>query len=355
MKKMTVNFSPLCAALCMATCAGMCCGAGHVDMKSLTAAIVGDSRDRVVACGSVVASFRESAIEAPAAAADYYMDATAKSKWNSDVASKMIVQQLTDFFTGASALSGPADGKTAVVALYNPWWDAILVLDMRAPSTTDLENAPFKVFDFAFLSGETFRGETPPEIPSCRTVVPEGDPLSVELWRVTSATKKAFETMFPLEGDVRQARGRFADMRGSVDKGSEMSRIQCRSALRMQHSVALLKNAKDTGTAALLTRLARAGSHYRLCTYFKADVSRPLLKTFSELPAEVRKGFLPYCYIPTERATLYVLVNKDAPTLYITVSLMKDVKAETSSMEWYSLTLSDELLAAWNNRKEVAK
>ena len=52
---------------------------------------------------------------------------------------------------------------------------------------------------------------------------------------------------------------------------------------------------------------------------------------------------------------LYVLVNKDAPTLYITVSLMTDVKAETSSMEWYSLTLSDELLAAWNNRKEVAK
>ena len=135
----------------------------------------------------------------------------------------------------------------------------------------------------------------------------------------------------------------------------EMERIQTRSALRLQHSLALLKNARDTGLASFITRIARKGNIYRLYKYFREPNSRVFLKPFSELPEIARKGFTPYCYIPTEKATLYVLVNKDVPTLYVTVTLMKDIKAETSSFEWYYLTQADELLAAWNNRKEVAK
>lgn len=355
MKKPMIALSPLFAMLCAVTFAVMRCDAEGINVKSTMNEIAGDAKSRVVVCGSVVASFREAAMDDPAAAVQYFMDKEAQDDWNAFVATEMIVQQQTDFFMGAAELSGPADKKGAIAALYNPWWDAILVLDMRVQETSDFESAPLKVSKFAFLSGETFRGEPVKGVPSCRTVVPEDDPLSVELWRVTSATRKMFESKFPLEGNARRVRAGFADIQGNADKEKEMSIIQCRSALRMQHTVALLKNARATGTAALLTRLARSGSHFRLCTYFKMPVSRPLLKTFSELPKEARKGFLPYCYIPTEKASLYVLVNKDAPTLYISVSLMKDVKAETSSMEWYSLTQSDELLAAWNNRKEVAK
>ena len=48
-----------------------------------------------------------------------------------------------------------------------------------------------------------------------------------------------------------------------------------------------------------------------------------------------------------------MLVNTKVPRLYVTVSLMKEITAKTSSMEWYDLLQTDELLSAWNGRKEV--
>ena len=323
--------------------------------RKVTEVLTADAQSQVVACAGVVSSFREAAMLDPAGAVGYFMGTDAASKWKATLSADMSVQQLTDFFTGAAVLSGTAGKNGGVVGLYNPWWDAILFLNVVADTAANFDGAPFRVDDFAFFSGETFRGEIDETGVRCVTVVPEEDPLSVELWRVTVGTRKAFTAMFPVEKEAGRAWGRLAKMRLNMDKEREMERLQTRSVLRLQHSVALLKNAKDTGVASFLTRLARKGSLFRLYTYFREPNSRVLLKSFSELPEIARKGFTPYSYIPTEKATLYVLVNKDMPTLYVTVTLMKDIKAETSSFEWYYLTQADELLDAWNNRKEVAK
>ena len=323
--------------------------------KDVSALFTADKQTQVVGCASVVSSFREMAMQDPSAAVGYFMSDDAASRWNKTLKIDMSIQQITDFFTGASVLSGGVGKKGCVVGLYNPWWDAILILNMASESDADFDSSPFKITDFALLSGETFRGEMDEEDVRCRTVVPDEDPLSVELWRVTSRTQRTFSDKFSLEKDNTIARGRLAKLRLNMDKEKEMERLQTRSALRLQHSLSLLRNARDTGLASFITRLARKGSLFRLYTYFREPNSRPLLKTFSELPESARKGFTPYCYIPTDRATLYVLVNKDIPTLYVTVTLMKDIKSETSSFEWYYLTQADELLAAWNNRKEVAK
>ena len=329
--------------------------------KKVRMELMSDTQGHVVTCASIASSFREAAMEDPAAAAEYFMLVTpiknVAGEWNKSVGLEMSVQQLTDFFTGASVVSGSVGRKGGVVGLYNPWWDAILLLNINTNSETDFDNSPLKIIDYLFVSGEMFRGEDVKGAVKCLTVVPESDPLSVELWRVTAGTRRAFQEMFPVEDDSPRAWGRLAPVRERLEKSKDkdMERIQTRSALRLQHSVALLKNARDTGLASFITRLARKGSLYRLYKYFREPNSRVLLKSFSELPETIRKGFTPYCYFPTERATLYVLVNKDIPTLYVTVTLMKEIKAETSSMEWYYLTQADELLAAWNNRKEVAK
>ena len=333
-------------------------GGDVMSPSSVSKELTADAQSRVVTCASIASSFREAAMEEPAAAIDYFMDDKAKSRWNVKIATEMSVQQLTDFFTAASTLSGPADKRAGVVGLYNPWWDALLLLKITSNPGANFDDAPLKISDYVFLSGETFRGEKADGVTRCVTVVPEADPLSVELWRVTSGTRRKFAEMFPAEGEVGSAVKRLSEFCLSLDdesKGKEMERIQTRSALRLQHAVSLLKNSRDTGLASFITRLARKGNLYRLYEHFREPNSRPLLKPFSELPETMRKGFTPYCYIPTERATLYVLVNKDMPTLYVTVTLMKDIKAETSSFEWYYLSQADELLAAWNSRKEVAK
>lgn len=336
-------------------------GVEGVTTRNVCGELMADTQGYVVTSASIASSFREAAMEDPSAAVEYFMLSNSSqnviSDWNTSLGLDMSVQQLTDFFTGASVMSGSTGAKISVVGLYNPWWDAILLLDINIDPITDFDNSPLKIVDFIFLSGEMFRGEEVKGAVKCLTVVPESDPLSVELWRVTAGTRKVFMEMFPVEDKSSRAWNRLAPMREklNVDKDGDMARIQARSTLRLQHAVALLKNARDTGLASFITRLARKGNLYRLYKHFREPNSRVLLKSFSELPETIRKGFTPYCYVPTEKATLYVLVNKEIPTLYVTVSLMKDIKAETSGFEWYYLTQADELLAAWNNRKEVAK
>ena len=309
---------------------------------------------------SIASSFRESGMEDPGAAIQFYFAESARAAWKVSVEDILAVQQLTDFFTGAMMLSGPVRQQDGIVGLYNPWWDGILLLQIKKEDKL-MEGQPIgKIAKFRFVSGEAFRGEELPDDVDCRTVVPEKNPLSPELWRVTAGTRQKFEEYFPIgdqSGIGWGTKGTKLIKRLEDDsiKGKDRDRLIVRSALRLQHSVALLKNNRDTGIAAVLTRLARNGNVYQLYQHFREKNSRPLLQSFAKIPEMFRKDFTPYCYVPTESGTLYVLVNKKVPRLYVTVSLLPQPTAVTSSMEWFDLIQADELLAAWNNRKEVAK
>lgn len=299
-----------------------------------------------------LADFRELALSRPHDAVAASFEEKAKGKWNSQIAPDMIEQQLTDFFTAAMVLSGPQDAQGALMALYNPWWDTLMLLRLRAQRGNTLPAV--RISDFYLLSGETFRGEdetAPTAEARILTVVPEKDPLSVEIWRVVSGTRKRFIEVFPLEGKVSW--GKMTTTLMNLDMKGELNRIQTRSAVRMKLTLAFLKNARDVGIAAHLTRLVRTGSEFQLMTYFREPNARPLTRLFAQMPEMFRRDFTPYGYVPTETATLYVLVNTKVPRLYVTVSLMKEVTAKTSSMEWYDLLQTDELLSAWNGRKEV--
>ncbi len=309
--------------------------------------------ERVTVLGGVASAFRESAIENPEGAVRFFFTESASQKWHGLIDADFAQQQQSDFFVGAISLSGSQNAGGGIVGLYNPWWDTILLLKLGATGGDDKVRSAIGVGEFLFVSGETFRGASAAASIETQTVVPEKDPLSVELWRVCSSTRHLFETYFPY--DSKPSWGKFGESLLSRDMKREMERILTRSVLRLQHSVGLLKNSRAAGIAAVLTRLARNGNLYELYKHFRLKETRPLLQTFAELPEMFRKDFTPYCYIPTKEATLYVLVNKKVPRLYVTVSLLANPTAATSSMEWYDLAQCDELLAAWNNRKEVGK
>ena len=82
---------------------------------------------------------------------------------------------LTDFFVGSMEITGSYDATSAVSAIYNPFWDTILLLEIKLPE----EGGYGSVTKFAMLAGETFRGETPAKYPFT-TVVARG-PLFIEL------------------------------------------------------------------------------------------------------------------------------------------------------------------------------
>lgn len=314
----------------------------------------GDIETRTGSYAGLLSAFRDSAAEKPKEAAEYWFAQDARLKWNNRVAANTTPMQLADFFTGGIMLSGGSARTGVVAGIYNPWWDAVLLLKMNVSESGSANGPQAQINDFHFFSGETFRGEKVAGVPaSIRTVVPEGDPLSVELWRVTSGTRRRFEELFPLER--RPSWGKAAALIKNLDVQQEMERIQTRAGVRLKFMLTFLKNTHEVGVAAQIAELIRHGSHYRLCDHFREPTSRPLLKTLSEMPEMFRKDFIPYGRVATAEGTLYVFVNPKVPRLFATATLPRDRNKTPPSLEWYDLLQSDELLAAWNNRKEVAK
>lgn len=303
--------------------------------------------------------------------------------------------QIEDFFAGAQVLPGPYDAVGAVFAYYNPWWDALLfmktsggklpegaggppspvVTPSRGGANFLLEEAeedkaatdghsdakavselpkgkrgvPPKVDSFAWISGETFRGETAsPGRARVATVVPLPDEsLSKALWRVESATLARFRERFPEDGghavqfDKGVADASFAD---------EFTIIQLRAALRLKLSAELLGDKTNAAVCARCCALLRSADERELKRNFDSYQHWFFCRTLAKIPEKVREGFVPYGFVPGTDGSLFVFVNKDMPRYYATVSFPKDRLsgpfAGAVEMEWYDLGEAADLLAA---------
>lgn len=318
------------------------------DEVKTTSAYMEDVRARTLLFTGVADIFRCHAASNTASAVSAMFSDSAKSAWNASVASEIGEMQLGDFFTGAVEFSGHSvSSGESIVGLYNPWWDAILVMRIR------LRDETVSICEWHFLSGETFRGESVAgDVPRTLTVVPDKDPLAVEIWRVLSGTRRRFVELFPVEG-ARASWGRFASTLLSVDRRVEMERIQVRSGLRLRLRVALMQNAHDGGMAELVKPIVRKASLFQLYRHFRKLGPRKLLEPFSKLPSQIRNGFDVYGYVGTKDNVLYVYVNKAFPRYFVTVSIVRDnTEPLTSSLEWYDLMQADDLLDVWNSRNE---
>jgi len=326
------------------------------DAKGILEELKADAEGRTLLYAGIATAFREVASDKPKDAVDFYFSTEAKQLWDSEVSPELDAITLADFFTAGILLSGPQDKSSGILGIYNPWWDAILLLKL-SPKESGAEQSPHvEVVDFHLFSGETFRGE-PVEKDEAAirrvTVVPENDPISAEVWRVASATRKCFESVLPLEGTVTFSK--LEKMIVGKDRKREMDRIAVRAGLRLKLTLQLLKNGKATGHAMLVKKMARDGNVLQLYSFFKEPSSRDMLRTFSEVPEMFRKDFEVYGYVPTKAGTLYVAVNKKMPRLYVTATIPADVPKTPAGFEWYDLTQADALLAAWNNRAEKGK
>ena len=313
--------------------------------------LVSSEEGRLLAYAQCVGEFREQAAENPEEAIKTFFDAKASVNWSTRVAAEILYPVQADFFQGGILLSGPQDGNSGIVAIYNPWWDTALLLKGKLPRETSGDSAAFRIVEFYLLSGETFRGETPESderLIRRLTVIPEKDPLSVELWRVTVGTKAAFDRAFGTGKSVTW--GRLASTIMSMDVKREMCRISLRAGLRLKLKLALLKNPAATGIGAHVAKMARDGSLFQLYSYFKEPNSRKLLSDFVEIPSMFRKEFSLYGYVPTSDGALYLLVCRKMPKLYVTATVPADVPKRPASFEWFDLSRSEEMLSIWNSK-----
>lgn len=301
--------------------------------------------------------FRAEAMRKPERAYGSYFSEDVRVSWKRKVSDGLSDTLMSDFFMGAVVMPGPTGKDEGLGALYNPWWDGLLLFKLKTVVGGKPQTDVARISEFYLLSGETFRGEaseTESNEVAYRTVVAEKDPLSVELWKVMSATQKRFESLFPCEGRVSY--GKFAPVLMKLDPDQEMKRLQVRGGLRLKFTKMLLDNPAAVGKATVFTGLVRDGNHAQLFSYFRDKNCFGLLETLSELPPLFRKDFIPYGYVPTTQGTQYLFVNRRVPRIYATVAVPTDVKSRPASLEWYDLAQSEKLLAAWrNNGKEASK
>lgn len=328
--------------------------------EDVFASVQKDETSRALLFTTCVTAMREAAYERPLQTLRYYFDDEAYRSWGDLVLPELNELTQSDFFLGGILMTGPVDETSGIVSIYNPWWDAILLMSGKIRDDVPTDAAAIKITDAYLLSGETFRGE-PKEADekSIRrtTVVPENDPISVELWRSVAGTRAAFLKYFPSQARYRGLLPCRGSILNGLDTRLEMRRIAVRAALRLKLKLILLKDAKATGLAAHVVKMARDGNLFQLYSYFKEPNSRKLLEPFSEMPPLFRKDFRLYGYVPTAEGALYIAVNKRIPRLYVTATIPKDVPKRPASFEWFDLSKSDEMLKLWKARseKEVAK
>lgn len=322
----------------------LCSGAKQQTFKEN----LSDKDARMVSYLETIANIRTLGMDKPDKVIGYYFSDEAKVKWRTSLLGKdMNAQQLADFYTGALPLPGPQSQAESISALYNPWWDAMMLFRIKPVEATSDAIAHMAITEFHFLSGETFRGEKAAgKDVKYLTVVPDKDPISVEVWRVLSATRARFEKLMPLSGRVTY--GGIAMQLLSYNEAKELERIQVRAALRLKFALMLLQNKTNLGKSAILLNLVKTSGKYQLFRHFRAKESFKMTETFGEMPDIFRKDFIPYGYLPTAEGVQYLFINKKVSRLYVTISVPKDVPKKPAQFEWYDLAQADKFLEAWN-------
>ena len=79
-----------------------------------------------------VTEFHRMAIGEPEIAAEKFFDNRCFRRWKQRM-EPLKKELLTDFFVGSMEITGSYDATSAVSAIYNPFWDTILLLEIKLP------------------------------------------------------------------------------------------------------------------------------------------------------------------------------------------------------------------------------
>lgn len=270
-------------------------------------------------------------------------------KWNAFVERNLSPIQVRDFFAGAAQLRGPVDSKRSVGAFYNPWWDAILIVENSGDfvSLPDGEVNVRKVGDFRFLSGESFRGEAHSEVPSVESVAPSSRRLPHVVAELSARTSARFEAMYsdglPLMSDHPES-----------DDADSVKEILVRSALRLKMAQNLNADPGRYKEAWQLAKLLKDGRKGAFDLIFSSDYAKMMSEKFTTLPKIARDGFEPYGYFAAADGSnirTYVFVNVRHPRLFALAHLGLGLRKTV--FEWFDLAYADDIAKAFKMAEEA--
>lgn len=246
---------------------------------------------------------------------------------------------LSDFFSGCLIFTGPHNSVAAVSALYNPWWDAVLLLK----SGRDNVRSPWKITSFELLSGEDFRKEKTSGIPDRDAVIARKGPQALAWMKLVKKTRSRFNECF--SADPMLSGGKFRDRFPE----SSLKPVLLRAALRMKLHQNLMEHKgvlKEMGDYLFLLRNATPEQMKKV---FGDAGNIQIFALFNLLGPSFRKTMTYYGNWISENARLYLYVSKRNPRIaaMVCVHVGKSV-----DFEWYDLDDSEKYIDAWNDQQK---
>lgn len=312
-------------------------------------------------------AFRTCGMDEPSALADRFLGGTAKSKWDGEIASTYEPEVLGDFFVGAVPMLGPFDESHCITGLFNPHWNAMLLLQTEGTVPVDGKPLPVpKATRLFFMSGEAFCGEEGD--PDFGSVVPggfgktarPGEPLSPGIWRIFEKARRRFDALYPPERvDIHSLRLSALGVLDGFDGKADRERLLPRVAVHLKGRADMMKNARTALLARQMEKVLQHGGLQLMQQYFAEPHHEAFVRSFSALETPYHKGMRAYGVVEGDDGWLFLFVNRTFPRIYATASVPKrdrigDIKKEEVQFEWFDLGRAEELLALWNE-KEAAK
>ena len=288
-----------------------------------------------------VTEFHRMAMGEPEVAAETFCENRCFRRWKQRM-EPLKKAQLVDFFVGAMEITGSYDKTSAVSALYNPFWDTILLLELNLPET----GGKGAVTKFAMLSGETFRGEKPSKYP-IKTVVAKNS-LFMELATVFSKTAAHFDKTFPQKAPP--SLGEFA--LASLD--DELKLIASRAAMRLIFMGRMLKNKEHAKIMKSMQIILQHGDRDDFRELFTGPRDDDHIRTIMALPDDVREQFVIYSYYELKGVAVFAYIPLFMPRLIAFVKVPKE-KSASPTLEIHDLNDSAAIGEAVNKMKGDGK
>jgi len=245
----------------------------------------------------------------------------------------------SDFFTGAMVLPGPFKQDSAISALYNPWWDAMLLLKLERQ-----ESGLFQISSFSMQSGETFRGEPVAGTPSFESIVSQKKRQALVWMELVAKTRAAYESKYGNEDELDRV---------VFDDGfAEESRtpVQLRALLRMKLLQEMLASKGVAMEMISYLRILRKATANQAKEVFPAVDDIKMFALLTVLGPGFRKELTTYGYWGSEEERLYLYVCSSSPKIVCMVYVHAGKNAE---FEWFNLDSSEKYIAL--DAKEAGK
>ena len=288
-----------------------------------------------------VTKFHRMAIGEPEIAAEKFFDNRCFRRWKQRM-EPLRKEFLTDFFVGSMEITGSYDATSAISAIYNPFWDTILLLELKLPE----EGGYGSVTKFAMLAGETFRGEKPSKYP-IKTVVAKNS-LFMELATVFSKTAAHFDKTFPQKAPP--SLGEFA----VSNLEDELKLIGLRATLRLKFMAKMLKNQEQAKIMKSMQIILQYGDRDDFRQLFTGARDDKHICTVMALPDDVREQFVIYSYYELKGVAVFAYIPLFMPRLVAFVKVPKEQSA-SPSLEIVDLNDSAAIVEAVNKMKGDGK